>query len=563
MTTPPERQVGRYTLFEQLASGGFARVHLGRLNGDAGFARTVAIKRLHEGQAADPDAVRLLLDEARLAARVRHPNVVQTLDVLVADGELLLVMDYVHGETLARLLTAARRRGAGVPPPVLGAVMSNALSGLHAAHETVDEAGRPLNIVHRDVSPQNIMVGADGVARVLDFGIAKASGIEARTREGQFRGKLSYAAPEQLEARPIDRAADVYGAGVVLWEALAGRRLFLGSTEPEIIMKVALGQIEPLRSVNPTVPPEVEAVVMRALARDPASRYPTALAMAHAVEQALGVAPARDVGAWVAAEAAEALARCAALVAQVERGGPASGAMAVVPGRPSAGRPSASLLLTPGGRPAGRSSAPPAGASGEWWQVGSGPDEGVGASGSTERVYTKSTYPALPARPSRQPRLVLAAFGLVVAAAAVAVTLSWRAKPLVVVSPAASGPSVPGEGAARPPSGPAATATTGEPPALASAPAGGAPGGQATAPGPAGGASGGQATPPGPADAPPGGQATPPKAGAQPAGAAVGRTHTTAPPSRPPRPEPGAAPNCNPPYTVDASGRRRFKPECL
>ncbi|MCU0686591.1 MAG: serine/threonine protein kinase, partial [Polyangiaceae bacterium] len=311
--------LGRYTLFDELASGGFARVHLGRLNGDAGFARLVAIKRLHEGMAADPDAVRLLLDEARLASRVRHPNVVQTLDVLSTNGELWLVMDYVHGETLARLLGTARRRGAPVPWPVLGALMSNALSGLHAAHETVDETGQQLGIVHRDVSPQNIIVGVDGVARVLDFGIAKANGLEARTQEGQFRGKLAYAAPEQMESRRVDRAVDVYAAGVVLWEALVGRRLFLGSTEPELIMRVALGKIERPSVVNPAVPPAAEAVVMRALARDPAARYPTALAMAHAVEQALGVAPTRDVGAWVAAEAAGALARSAALIAKVEQ----------------------------------------------------------------------------------------------------------------------------------------------------------------------------------------------------------------------------------------------------
>ncbi|HEU4533442.1 MAG TPA: serine/threonine-protein kinase, partial [Polyangiaceae bacterium] len=376
--------MSRYTLFDELASGGFARVHLGRLNGDAGFARLVAIKRLHESMAADPEAIALLLDEARLAARIRHPNVVQTIDVLSTDSELWLVMEYVHGETLSRLCGAARRRGVTVPLPVLGAIMSNALSGLHAAHETVDEAGALLNIVHRDVSPQNIIVGADGVARVLDFGIAKANGIEARTREGQFRGKLTYAAPEQIERRPADRAVDIYAAGVVLWEALVGRRLFVDSTEPEIILRVALGHIMPPSEVNPAVSPAAEAVVMRALARDPAARFPTALAMAGAVEQALGVAPSREVGAWVADQAAEALARCAALAARVELAGNAgtSGRYASI-SRPPAAAPSLTATTETA--------------------------RGSAAGNFADRGYTKSALDTLPPPPASRRRLGLMA----------------------------------------------------------------------------------------------------------------------------------------------------------
>src|SRR5687767_6563935 len=189
-----------------------ARVHLGRLMGPAGFARTVAIKRLHEGLARSPEAAATLLDEARLAARVQHPNVVAILDVLAVDGELTLVMEYVHGESLAVLLRAARARGEVVPPPVAVQIVREVLAGLHAAHEARSEAGEPLGLVHRDVSPQNILVGLDGAARVFDFGIAKAAGRYQETATGQLKGKVSYMAPEQLLGQAVDRRADVFAA---------------------------------------------------------------------------------------------------------------------------------------------------------------------------------------------------------------------------------------------------------------------------------------------------------------------------------------------------------------
>jgi eukaryotic-like serine/threonine-protein kinase len=187
---PTVRVIGRYALYDVLASGGMATVHIGRLLGPVGFSRTVAIKRLHPRYAGDPEFVSMFLEEARLVARIRHPHVVPMLDVVATAGELFLVMEYVAGESLARLAHAAAERGERVPLRVSVAILSGLLQGLHAAHEAHDEHGQPLGIVHRDVSPQNVLVGSDGQARVLDFGIAKAAGRVQTTADGQVKGKL-------------------------------------------------------------------------------------------------------------------------------------------------------------------------------------------------------------------------------------------------------------------------------------------------------------------------------------------------------------------------------------
>ncbi len=314
----PRRVIGRYVLYDLLASGGMATVHLGRLLGPVGFSRTVAIKRLHEQFAADPEFVSSFLDEARLAARVRHPNVVPTLDVVATDGQLFLVMEFVQGESLARLIKASALKGVKVPPRIAVGVLVSVLHGLHAAHEAQNEKGEPLDIVHRDVSPQNILVGIDGVPRVLDFGVAKAVGRLQTTHSKQLKGKISYMSPEQLRSEPIDRRTDVFAAATVLWETLASKRLFAAENEGAVVTKVLLGKIEPPSSVAPDVPKEIDAIVMRGLDRDPAKRYQTAREMALALEEALPPATASQIASWVDGLVHETLSSRAARLAEIE-----------------------------------------------------------------------------------------------------------------------------------------------------------------------------------------------------------------------------------------------------
>jgi eukaryotic-like serine/threonine-protein kinase len=317
MSEPP-RIIGRYALHAKIASGGMATVHLGRLTGAVGFARTVAIKRLHPHFTEDPDFVSMFMDEARLAARIRHPNVVPTLDVVEADGELFVVMEYVQGETLARLRRTMVAKGERVPLPVAAAIFSGVLHGLHAAHEAKSERGEPLGIVHRDVSPQNIIVGVDGTARVLDFGVANASGRLQTTREGQLKGKLAYMAPEQVQGAKTTRQTDVYAAGVVLWETLTNQRLFQEENDAATLNKILAGAYPALESRVEGLPPALVDVVKRAMSLLPAQRFATAREMATALESAVPLAVAVQVGEWVERTADKALAAQAARVAEIE-----------------------------------------------------------------------------------------------------------------------------------------------------------------------------------------------------------------------------------------------------
>jgi len=291
-------RVGRYWLFGAFASGGTASLHMGRLVGPAGFSRLVALKLLLP-QYADDEHYTMLLDEARLSGRVQHPNVVQTLDVVHDEGRLCIVMQYVHGVDLATAVSAARRLGQRMPPAVASAIIVDVLQGLHAAHEARAEDGRHLGLVHRDISPQNVVVGADGTARVLDFGIAKALQRNQVTTQGQVKGRTAYIAPEQLVGAAVTRQADVYSAGVVLWEALAGRHLFDESNEAALASRVLEGQIPPPSTFAPEVSAELDAVTSRAVARERRDRFATALEMAEALAAAVTPASKEEVAAWL------------------------------------------------------------------------------------------------------------------------------------------------------------------------------------------------------------------------------------------------------------------------
>jgi eukaryotic-like serine/threonine-protein kinase len=312
------RVVGRYALYSEIAAGGMASVHVARLLGPVGFSRTVAIKRLHPHFAREPDFVTMFLDEARLAARIRHPNVVPTLDVVAEAGELFLVMEYVQGESLSQLLKAVRQLGQHVPRNLAASIMAGVLHGLHAAHETRNERGGCLNIVHRDMSPQNVLVGVDGVARVVDFGVAKAVGRLQNTREGTLKGKLPYMAPEQVNNETVSRATDIFALGAVMWETIVGRRLFRGENDATILHALLDGVIDPPSKHVLGLHPSVDSIVMRALERDPAKRWPTAHDMALAIEAAMMPAPASKVGAWVSQIAGDKLAHRSKIVEEVE-----------------------------------------------------------------------------------------------------------------------------------------------------------------------------------------------------------------------------------------------------
>jgi serine/threonine-protein kinase len=314
----PGQVVGRYALYGRLAAGGMATVHLGRHVGPVGHSRPVAVKRLHPQFCKDPEFVAMFIDEARLAARIKHPNVVATLDILTMGQELLLVMEYIRGECFSKLLRAARRKNLEPSIGVVGAIASGMLHGLNAAHDATDERGELLNVVHRDVSPQNVMVGVDGVPRVLDFGVAKASARIQITRDGQMKGKLSYMSPEQLQGIPVDRRADVFAAGLVMWEALTRRRLFVGEDASDVLRKILKEDVPAPSELVPGLSPELDQVVLRALCKDPERRYQNARDVALDIERIIDLASPAEVGQWVESVAGEVLAKREAMLQEVE-----------------------------------------------------------------------------------------------------------------------------------------------------------------------------------------------------------------------------------------------------
>lgn len=288
---------GRYEILGTIATGGMATVHLARALGAGGFERLVAVKTMHPHLAREPEFVAMFLDEARLAARIRHPNVVATMDVQSDDDGLFLVMEYVEGPSVSRLLKAiaAARRDPSVaasgapdrlPIDVTLRIFLDTLAGLHAAHELLGPDGEPLHLIHRDMSPHNILVGADGIARITDFGVARAESRLASTRTGSVKGKVSYMAPEQVRSEPIDRRSDIYAAGAVLWEMLVGERLVQADNDLAAMRMIMEAERRAPHELEPSVPVAISTACMHALLADPKERYPTAAAFAEALETA-------------------------------------------------------------------------------------------------------------------------------------------------------------------------------------------------------------------------------------------------------------------------------------
>ena len=279
----PARHLDRYELIGEIASGGMATVFLARRDGAGGFQRLVAIKRLHPHLAHQEEFVEMFLDEARLAAAIHHPHVVPILE---SENGHYVVMEFIEGDTLAGLSARALARGVMIPRTVAVRIVLDALAGLHAAHQLKDGEGRLLGLVHRDCTPQNILVGSDGSSRLTDFGVARAASRLAITRSQTVKGKVAYLSPEQATAGELDRRSDLFTMGIVLWEALAGRPLFLSDNDSTTISRLLGGPIPSVRQYAPDISPELDQVCARALQRNAARRYPTAAAMAEALESA-------------------------------------------------------------------------------------------------------------------------------------------------------------------------------------------------------------------------------------------------------------------------------------
>ncbi len=287
-------RVGDYEIVAKLKAGGMATLFLGRRSGAEGFSRHVAIKVVHEHLANDPMFVQMFVDEALLSARIQHPNVVHVEELRELGGRHFLAMEYVHGCALSSLVGALRKRGRTLSPELATYVAVQVAEGLHAAHETKGADGQPLGVVHRDVTPQNVLLAYRGHVKLIDFGVAKARGRAQQTTGASLKGKIGYMSPEQAFGRPVDRRTDVYALGVVLWEMLTGRRAFVADNDFALLELVRDPKLPPASTFNPAVPPALDAVIARATAREAEQRFETAQQMRKALAQAMPSALALD-----------------------------------------------------------------------------------------------------------------------------------------------------------------------------------------------------------------------------------------------------------------------------
>lgn len=284
---PPGSQLGRYQIIKRLAMGGMAELYLARQTGDGGYEKIVALKRVLPHLTEDVSFVRMFLNEARLAAGLSHSNIVHVVDFGSEAGEHFMAMEYVHGRSVQAVLKAGAQHK-GVPRDVALTIVHEVAAALHYAHERAGADGRPLGLVHRDVSPSNVLVSFDGEVKLVDFGIAKATAHTRVTRSGAIKGKLSYMAPEQVRGEELDRRADVFALAVVAYELCTGRRCFTAPGEFALINRVAEARYERPSSIEPDFPEDLEALITRGLSVDPDDRFSTAREMQRAVERIAG-----------------------------------------------------------------------------------------------------------------------------------------------------------------------------------------------------------------------------------------------------------------------------------
>lgn len=299
---PPFTRVGRYHLLRKLAAGGMAELFLAYAEGVGGFRKLVVLKRVLPHLAENAEFVRMLLEEARLAATLSHPNIVSVLDVGEAEGHHFVVMEYVHGRDAHKLLRERARQG-GIPLHVALGIVLGTAHGLHHAHRRTDLDGSPLGIVHRDVSPSNVLVGYDGSVKVADFGIAKASALTRNTVSGSLKGKVGYMSPEQCRGEPVDCRSDIFALGILLYELTTHQRVFFGDNDFAVMNKVVEGRWDLPSAMIERYPPELERIIVRALELDPEERHSDAATFAAEVDAFAHArrlrCSAAAIGAWM------------------------------------------------------------------------------------------------------------------------------------------------------------------------------------------------------------------------------------------------------------------------
>jgi serine/threonine-protein kinase len=313
------KSFGKYRPIAELGRGGMAIVYLAASLGPRGFSKLVVVKELKEEFCTDAEFTAMFVDEARLAARLNHPNIVQTYEVEEHGSHFFIVMEYLEGQPLSQTRSRLARLGAQLRDHQVR-VLCDVLDALHHAHDLADYDGRPLHVVHRDVSPHNIIVTYAGDAKLVDFGIAKAADSTSQTRTGVIKGKLAYMSPEQAFGKAVDRRADVFSVGVILWEAITGRRMWKGMAEGAIAHRLSLGDVPRITDFVPEPPMHLKAICERALAPRLEERYPSAVAMRHDLEAYLAQQAhrpvAREFGALVAQGFVEERARLTSLIEQ-------------------------------------------------------------------------------------------------------------------------------------------------------------------------------------------------------------------------------------------------------
>lgn len=280
---PPLLTLGRYEILGRIGSGGMAEIFLARAKDETDAGELAVVKRILPARAADPSFVRMFLDEARLASALEHPNICRAYEFGVQNGQYFLTLEYIHGENLQTLMAGARANGVTMSVACAVQIITATASALHYAHELKDASGRPLDVVHRDVSPSNVMLGYDGSVKLLDFGIAKAAQRITATTAGTVKGKLNYLSPEQCRSRPVDRRTDIFSLGILLYELTTGTVLFEGDDEVAIFNRIATEDVAPPSTIVADYPRELEQIVLRALARRKEERFATAQEMRDAL----------------------------------------------------------------------------------------------------------------------------------------------------------------------------------------------------------------------------------------------------------------------------------------